>query len=135
MADLRQLRVEGLPEPFSHYSDAVLAGDTLYVSGLVAINAAGVVVGEDDPVEQTRQIFRNLKLVLDAAGATPADVVKVTIFMKDVDDRAAINPVRKEFFGRHRPASTLVEVSALVLPELLLEIEAIAVVSSPSAGR
>lgn len=109
----------------SHYSDAVVAGGTLYVSGLIATDERGNVVGLGDCVEQTRQIFRNLRKVLDAAGATPADVAKLTIFMRNVDDRPLINPVRQEFFGDHRPASTLVEVSRLVRDELLLEIEAV----------
>ncbi len=113
-------------EPISHFSDAVIAGNTLYVSGLVATDEHGNVVGVGDVVEQTRQIFRNLGRILDAAGARPADVAKVTIFMRDVDQRPLINPVRQEFFGEHRPASTLVGVSALVRPELLLEIEATA---------
>jgi len=113
-------------EPISHFSDAVIAGRTLYVSGLVATNEAGEVVGAGDVVEQTRQIFRNLKAILDVAGAKPADVAKVTIFMRDVAQRPLINPVRHEFFGEHRPASTLVEVSRLVRDELLIEIEAIA---------
>lgn len=112
-------------EPISHYSDAVVADGTLYVSGLVATDERGNVVGLDDCVEQTRQIFRNLRKVLDAAGATPADVAKLTIFMRNVDHRPLINPVRQEFFGDHRPASTLVEVSRLVRDELLLEIEAV----------
>jgi 2-iminobutanoate/2-iminopropanoate deaminase len=68
--------------------------------------------------------------VLDATGAAPSDVVKVTIFMRDVTQRPAINPVRQEFFGSHRPASTLVEVSRLVRDDLLLEIEATAVLSN-----
>ena len=126
MTRLRTLRVEGLMEPISHFSDAVIAGHTLYVSGLVSTNERGDVVGEGDVVEQTRQIFRNLKRILDTAGATPADVAKVTIFMRDVAQRPLINPVRAEFFGPHRPASTLVEVSRLVRDELLLEIEAYA---------
>jgi len=113
-------------EPISHFADAVIAGKTLYVSGLVATDAQGNIVGAGDVVEQTRQIFRNLSRVLDSAGATPSDVAKLTIFMRDVDQRPLINPVRQEFFGPHRPASTLVEVSALVRPELLLEIEAVA---------
>jgi len=121
------LRVAGLPEPISHYSDAVLAGDTLYVSGLVATDAGGDVVGVGDVVEQTRQILSNLRRVLEAAGGGPQDVVKVTIFMRDVAQRPLINPLRQEFFGSHRPASTLVEVSRLVRDELLLEIEAVAV--------
>lgn len=118
-------------QPISHFSDAVLAGRTLYVSGLVATDERGEVVGVGDVVEQTRQIFRNLRRVLEAAGAGPGDVAKLTIFMRDVDQRPLINPVRKEFFGEHRPASTLVEVSRLVREELLLEIEAEAVLSAP----
>jgi 2-iminobutanoate/2-iminopropanoate deaminase len=128
---MRLLRVPGLMEPISHFSDAVLAGRTLYVSGLVATDERGEVVGVGDVVEQTRQIFRNLRRVLEAAGAGPGDVAKLTIFMRDVDQRPLINPVRKEFFGEHRPASTLVEVSRLVREELLLEIEAEAVLSAP----
>jgi enamine deaminase RidA (YjgF/YER057c/UK114 family) len=77
-------------------------------------------------VEQTRQIFRNMEVVLQAAGCGFADVVKVTVFLLDVDDRARINPVRQEVFGDARPASTLVEVSALAVPGALLEIEAVA---------
>ncbi|MEA2793109.1 MAG: 2-iminobutanoate/2-iminopropanoate deaminase, partial [Bradyrhizobium sp.] len=65
------------------------------------------------------------KLVLDAAGATMADVLKVTVFLTNIDDRAAINPVRREFFGSARPASTLIEVSRLALPEMKVEIEAV----------
>ena len=68
----------------------------------------------------------NLERILDEAGATPADVAKVTIFMRDVAQRPLINPIRQEFFGQHRPASTLVEISRLVRDELLLEIEAVA---------
>jgi 2-iminobutanoate/2-iminopropanoate deaminase len=67
----------------------------------------------------------NLKLVLDAAGATMADVLKVTVFLTNIDDRAAINPVRQEFFGSARPASTLIKVSRLALPEMKVEIEAV----------
>ena len=126
MAHIRMLRAPGLMEPISHFSDAVIAGRTLYVSGLVATNEAGEVIGAGDVVEQTRQIFRNLKSILDAAGAKPADVAKVTIFMRDVAQRPLINPIRQEFFGPHRPASTLVEISRLVRDDLLLEIEAVA---------
>jgi len=123
---VRTLRVAGLMEPISHFSDAVVAGTTLYVSGVVATDERGDIVGGGDVVEQTRQIFRNLRRILDAAGAGPSDVAKLTIFMRDVAQRPLINPVRQEFFGEHRPASTLVEVSRLVRDELLLEIEAIA---------
>lgn len=126
MPSVRPLAVPGLMEPISHFSDAVIAGRTLYVSGLVATDEHGNVVGERDVVEQSRQIFRNLRRILDTVGAGPSDVAKLTIFMRDIDQRPLINPVRQEFFGSHRPASTLVEVSGLIRPELLLEIEAVA---------
>ncbi len=121
----REVMVEGLAEPISHYADAVVAGDTLYVSGIVPVDASGAVVG-DDVVAQARQVFAIMERVLAAAGATPADVVKVTVYLLDVDDRPLINPVRREFFGSTRPASTLVEVSRLAVPGARLEIEAIA---------
>jgi 2-iminobutanoate/2-iminopropanoate deaminase len=123
----KEYRVEGLAEPISHYTDAVAAGGLLFISGLVPIDDEGNLVGED-VVEQTRQIFRNMALVLKAGGCGFEDVVKVTNFLLNVDDRSAINPVRKEFFGEARPASTLVEVSALAIPGALLEIEAVAAI-------
>ena len=127
MTERQEFRVPGLTEPFSHYTDAVRAGNLLFVSGCVSVDAAGNVVGVGDVVAQARQVFENIRLCLAAAGATFADVIKVTTFLTDIDDRAAINVVRQEVFGHARPASTLVEVSALVLPEFLIEIEAIAV--------
>ena len=121
----QELKVAGLPAPLSHYTDAVRFGNILFVSGLTAHDAEGRVVGGTDAAKQTRQILMNLKLVLDAAGATMADVLKVTVFLTNIDDRAAINPVRQEFFGSARPASTLIEVSRLALPEMKVEIEAV----------
>src|SRR5438128_4738814 len=122
-----EFRVRGQAEPLSHYTDAVRAGDLLFVSGIVPVDGDGRLVGGDDVVEQARQVFRNMAAVLAAAGAGPADVAKVTVFLTDVDDRARINPVRQEFFGEARPASTLVEVSRLAVPGAKIEIEAIAV--------
>src|SRR5262245_62149607 len=130
MTARQEYRVEGLPEPFSHYTDAVRAGDLLFVSGCVAVDAEGRLVGDGDVVAQARQVFSNIGLCLGTAGASFTDVVKVTTFLTDIGDRARINPVRQEFFGEARPASTLVEVSALVLPEFLIEVEAVAVVPS-----
>ena len=121
-----EYRVEGMAEPISHYTDAVRAGNLLFVSGIVPIDADGKLVGEGDVTEQVRQVFRNMKLVLDAAGCGFDDVVKVVTFLLNIDDRPLINPVRMEFFGEARPASTLVEVSALAVPGALLEIEAVA---------
>jgi 2-iminobutanoate/2-iminopropanoate deaminase len=125
-----EFRVEGLAEPISHYTDAVRAGGLLFVSGLVPVDSEGGLVGEGDIVEQTRQVFRNMELVLRAAGCGVGDVVKVTTFLLDIGDRARIDPVRQEVFGDARPASTLVEVSALAVPGALLEIEAVAAIPS-----
>jgi 2-iminobutanoate/2-iminopropanoate deaminase len=126
MSRRSELRVPGLAEPISHYTDAVRAGDLLFVSGCVPIDGEGRLV-PGDVVAQTRQVFENIRLVLEAAGAGFADVVKVTVFLTDVDDRVAVNSVRQEVFGDARPASTLVEVSALAIPGARIEVEAIAV--------
>lgn len=121
-----ELRVEGLSTPISHYTDAVRWGDLLFISGVAPLDAEGRLVGGDDVVAQTRQVFRNLKLVLDAAGADFADILKVTVYLTDVADRTRINPVRQEFFDAARPASTLIGVAALALPGMKVEIEAVA---------
>ena len=124
----REFRVPGQAEPISHYTDAVQAGGLLFVSGVVPVDGEGRLVGEGDVAEQARQVFRNMGEVLAAAGCGFEDVVKVTVYLVDVDDRPAINPVRREVFGETRPASTLVEVSRLAVPGALLEIEAVAAV-------
>jgi len=121
----REFAVDGLAPPLSHYTDAVAAGDALYVSGIVPVDADGNVVGED-VVAQARQVFEIMGRVLAAAGAQPSDVLKVTLYLLDIDDRPLINPVRQEFFGAARPASTLVEVSRLAVPGALLEVDAVA---------
>ncbi|HXV33199.1 MAG TPA: RidA family protein [Gaiellaceae bacterium] len=128
MTARREYRVSGLSEPISHYTDAVRAGDLLFVSGVVPVDEAGEVVGGDDVAAQARQVFVNMARVLETAGAAFADVVKVTVFLTDVDDRPLINPVRQEVFGSARPASTLVEVSRLAIPGAKIEVEAVAVV-------
>jgi 2-iminobutanoate/2-iminopropanoate deaminase len=127
-----EIDVPGQATPISHYAHAVRAeGPLLFLSGVVPVDAKGRLLGGDDVVEQARAVFRNLGAVLGAAGATFADVVKVTVFLTDVDDRPLINPVRQDAFGTARPASTLVEVSRLAVEGAKIEVEAIAVVSEP----
>ena len=125
-----EIRVDGLAAPISHYTDAVRAGDLLFVSGIVPVDAEGNLVGADDVVAQARRVFEILGLVLAASGCGFGDVVKITIFLTDVDERPLINPVRQELFGVTRPASTLVEVRRLALPGARIEVEAVAVVHS-----
>ncbi len=128
MSGRQEIRVPDLGEPFSHYTDAVRAGELLFVSGCIAVDAGGNLVGGSDVVAQTRKVFENLGATLAAGGASFGDVVKVTVYLTDIDDRASINPVRQEFFGEARPASTLIEISKLVLPGAKVEIDAVAVV-------
>jgi enamine deaminase RidA (YjgF/YER057c/UK114 family) len=125
-----EYRVAGLPTPVSHYTDAVRWGDLLFVSGCAAIGTDGAVVAPGDVAAQARVVHEYLGAALRAAGTDFAHVLKVTVYLLDVADRAAVDEVRREFFGDARPASTLVEVSSLVLSGLLVEVEAIAGIPS-----
>lgn len=127
--DKTVLQSPKLAKPAGIFSPGVKvgAGNLIFVSGQVARNAAGEIVGQGDIRAQTRQALENVKAVLEAAGARLDDIVKVTVFVTDVTQFAAIHEVRAEYFKRDYPASTLVEVKGLVSPELLIEIEAIAV--------
>ena len=107
---------------------AVPAGRMVFASGQVARGVDGELVGRGDIRAQTRKTLENLQAVLAEGGATMDDVVKVTVFLTNLDEHfAAVHEVRAEFFSAGYPASTLVEVSRLVDPEMLIEIEAIAV--------
>ena len=133
LARKQEIRVPGMSEPVSHYTDVVRAGSLVFVSGCVASDAEGRTVGGSDVIAQTRQVHENLKRCLAAAGATFADVCKVTVFLKNRDDREKVNTVRKEYFGASRPASTLVEISRFVRDDILIEIECTAVVPATVA--
>jgi reactive intermediate/imine deaminase len=122
----QEYRVDGLNEPISHYTDAVRFGDLLFISGIAPLDAEGRLVGGADVAAQARQVFRNMQLVLEAAGIGFGDILKVTVYLTDVDDRHHINPVRQEYFGASRPASTLIGVAQLAVPGMKVEIEAVA---------
>lgn len=121
-----EFSLETSPPALSHYTDAVRWGDVLFISGCVALDATGEVVEPGDARAQARVVHEHLGAALRAAGTDFSHVLKVTVFLTDVDDRHVVNEVRREFFGDSFPASTLVEVAALVLPGLVVEIEAIA---------
>ena len=124
---MRRIRVTGqLAEPISHYTDAVAASGFLYISGMLPVAANGELVGTGNVIRQSEQVLDNVAAVLTATGASFNDVVKVGVYLRDMADREAINTVRRRYFGDARPASTLVQVSALALPDALVEIEAIA---------
>lgn len=98
------------------------AGDLLYISGIVGMDRNGRVVGTGDPARQTEQIFEHIGKVLAHVGADFSRVTSVLIHLTNMEDRARINPVRMKYFGEHRPASTLVQVTSLIHPDLLVEI-------------
>lgn len=125
-----EYRLPELSEPISHYTDAVRFGNLLFVSGVAPLDGSGRVVA-GDVIAQARQVFANLKQVLQAAGADFGDVLKVTVYLTDVSDRAKVNPVRQEYFGHARPASTLIGVSALALEGMKIEIEAVVGLRGP----
>lgn len=107
----------------------VSGGRLIYVAGQVPADAEGRTVARGDVVGQTRQVLENIRAVLAEAGATPADVIKITIFSTDIRNRDAINKARGEFFKPPYPASTQVGVAALADPDFLVEIEAVAFVA------
>jgi len=115
------------PTGYSHVVE-VVAGRTLYVSGQIALDAEGRLVGPDDLHAQTTQVFENLRTALAASEAGLRDVVKLTVFVTDMSRLAAFREARDRFFSAPLPACSLVEVSRLARPDLLIEIEAVAVV-------
>lgn len=118
---IQRIMVPGIMEPVSHYCHVTRAGPHIWVSGIVGMDAEGQV--PHDTVEQFDLAIDVMDQCLVAAGGQAKDVVKVQVFLTDIGDRARINPRRIAYFGEHRPASTLVEVSALVDPRLTVEIE------------
>ena len=120
-----RVMVPDLMTPVSHYCHVVRAGDHAWISGMVGVGPDGDI--PDSVTEQFRIALDAVDTALRAAGGTgPENIVKVTIYLTDVTDREKINPIRQAYFGEHRPASTLVEVSALVAPAMKVEIEAVA---------
>ena len=106
----------------------IKVGNQIFVSGMLAWDTERRIVGVGDVRAQTRKALENVEATLKAAGATLANIVKINFYLTDIRDKTAVWEVRKEMFGDHRPASTLVEVSQLVDPEGKLEIDAVAFV-------
>ncbi len=126
MTAIQRLMVDGQLAPVSHYCHVVRAGNIIWVSGAIGVAADGSIPA--DAGAQAELALASIDACLKAAGAGAEHVVKVNVYLTNVDDRAKINPARQRYFGEHRPASTLVGVTALVLPEAKVEIEATAVV-------
>ena len=127
MTHVEQIRLD--PDPLEPYylSQGFRVGDLVIVSGQAAIDENGAIVGAGDFDAQAEQTFRNLARVLEGGGASLDRVVKVTIFLTDMANFPKIVELRKRWFSAPYPADTIVEVTSLALPELEIEIEAIAV--------
>jgi 2-iminobutanoate/2-iminopropanoate deaminase len=128
LAAKERITSPSVPEPAPGlWSNCLRAGNTIYISGMVSTGAEGV-IGIDDEYVQARTCFEKIHHLLEAAGATMDGVLKLTIFVTRIDRSAGVRKARAEFFTGNFPASSMVEVSRLGRPELLVEIEAIAYV-------
>lgn len=110
---MRTIHTPSAPQAIGPYSQAIVTGDLVFTSGQVALDPATGQLVEGDVQAQTRQVFRNLEAVLQAAGSSLQNVVKAQVFLRSMDDFAAMNEVYAQAFGEHRPARTTVEVSRL----------------------
>ena len=129
----RNVNPEGLA-PARGFSHATVAGDTVWIGGQIGSDATGKVVEPGDIVAQYARAIHNVAIALRASGCEPADTVKLTYYVTDIkayrDNRSALGAAYREFFRTDYPASTLIEVRALVDPDALIEIDAVAVRSS-----
>lgn len=128
MGDRVRIDSGGLWEATAGYSRAIRVGDTICVAGTTASDPRGGAVGNNDIAAQTREVFRRINAALESAGGSMSDVVRTRMFVTDMSQSADVIAVHGEIFADIRPAATIVEVSALIDPTLLIEIEVDAIV-------
>ena len=130
---LERSNPDGVSPPLGTYSHVVKVeiGDAawLHISGQIAVDVDGAIVGRGDMRAQTEQVFENLKAILAAHGATFTDLVKINTFVTTLDDLIGMREVRSRYLPSDLPASTAVQVVALVVPEAMIEVDAVAVIA------
>lgn len=131
MPDLQRIQTDRAPAAIGPYSQAIVHGGLVFTAGQIALDPGTGELIEGDIGEQTERVLRNLSAVLEAAGASLQSVVKTTVFLKDMNDFAAMNEVYGRFFGEHRPARSAVQAARLPR-DVRVEIEAIAALSQQS---
>lgn len=114
-----------LPKPVG-YSQAVRVGNFLFISGQISEDSKGEIVGKGNFEKQARQVFENLRAAVNAEGGSLEDIVKITVYLTDMNNLAKFREIRSEYFKRDYPASTLIEVKNLTSKKLLIEVDAIA---------
>jgi reactive intermediate/imine deaminase len=127
----QQVTTSKVREPMGHFSQAIAIeakGKLVFISGMTARCPDGTIAGIGDVEAQTRQVCENLKSAVEAAGGTMEDICRVDVYVRNIEHFDKIHKVRREYFKAPAPASTMVEVTKMVSPEYLIEINAIAVI-------
>lgn len=122
-------------EPIVGYSRSYRVGNQIFVSGTTATDENNNIVGKDDAYKQTKQILKNIKNALEALGGRMTDVVRTRMFVTNIDDWQAVGKAHGEVFAKIRPVTTMVEVSKLVNPDMLVEIEAEAIIETKTKSK
>ena len=128
----QQITSDKIGKPSGHFSHATVieaTGRLVFISGMLAKDAVGKIVGVGDPTAQTRQVCENLKAAVEAAGGTLADICRVDVYVRNMEHFDQIHAVRRDYFTTPLPASTMVEVTKMTTPDALIEINAIAVIA------
>jgi enamine deaminase RidA (YjgF/YER057c/UK114 family) len=125
---ITKVTTPAVPEPANGiYSNCLVVGDQIFLSGIIASGPDGKAVGGADMYVQAKTVFERIRHLLEAAGASLADVVKMTVYVTDITKRPDFGRARAETFGDPKPCSTMVEVKGLVSPDLLVEVDAVAI--------
>jgi enamine deaminase RidA (YjgF/YER057c/UK114 family) len=131
MASKRRVTTDQVPEPpHGLFSNAFAIGETVYLSGQHAGAPGGGLIGDAGVASQMRESLNKIKALVEAAGGRMSDIVKLTIYVTDISKRAEISAVRREFFSGDMPCSTLLGITALSAPDLVVEVDAMAVIGS-----